>query len=109
MVRHIDQAALQPSGARLELVDDGREEALHADVVVDATGTRAFLGKHFSLTRQIEDLKATATWCYVTGAGGIGPPLERDIQLIVTVPEGWVWWLEGPGRSRDFSPLAPIF
>ena len=19
-------------------------------------------------------------------------------------PEGWVWWLEGPGRSRDFSP-----
>lgn len=75
------------------VVDDGREEALHADVVVDATGTRAFLGKHFSLTRQIEDLKATATWCYVTGAGGIGPPLERDIQLIVTVPEGWVWFI----------------
>ena len=24
-------------------------------------------------------------------------------------PEGWVWGLEGPGRSRDFSPLAPIF
>ena len=20
------------------------------------------------------------------------------------LPEGWVWWLEGPGRSRDFSP-----
>ena len=24
-------------------------------------------------------------------------------------PEDWVWWLEGPGRSRDFSPCAPNF
>jgi flavin-dependent dehydrogenase len=78
----------------MNIVDDhGNATVLHADIVVDATGTRSVLGKHFGLTRPIEDLKATATWCYVRGAGGVGPPLERDIQLIVTVPEGWVWFI----------------
>ena len=77
----------------MTVVDNGQKEEILADVVVDATGTRAVLGKHFGLTRPIDDLKATATWCYVRGAGGIGPPLERDVQLIVTVPEGWVWFI----------------
>jgi halogenation protein CepH len=91
-----------------------REERLMADIVVDATGTRAVLGKHFGLTRPITDLKATATWCYVRGAGGIGPPLERDIQLIVTVPEGWVWFIPLDDErtsvgivANDGTPIDP--
>jgi flavin-dependent dehydrogenase len=68
-------------------------EDIRADFVVDATGPRCLLGRTFNLTRDVQDLQATATWCYVTGAGGVGTPLNRNVQLVVTVPEGWVWFI----------------
>ena len=69
------------------------EQELHADVVVDATGTHCLLGRHFGTTKVVEDLKATAHWTYFRGAGGIGEPLDRDIQLVVSVEEGWIWFI----------------
>jgi flavin-dependent dehydrogenase len=73
--------------------NDTEEYELKADVVVDCTGTRTLLGRTFGLTRVIEDLKATATWCYVRGAGGLDNAIGRNMQLVVTVPEGWVWFI----------------
>jgi len=72
---------------------DGEKEVLTADFVVDATGQRCFLGRSFELTENIEDLQATATYAYFDGLGGVEAPLDRNVQLVVTVPEGWVWWI----------------
>jgi flavin-dependent dehydrogenase len=69
------------------------EREIRASLTVDATGTRCVLGRHFDLTRNVPDLQATATWCYVQGAGGVKPPLHRNVQVVVTVPEGWVWFI----------------
>jgi len=71
---------------------DGEKEML-ADVVVDATGTHRLLGRAFGTTNVVEDLKATAHWTYFRGAGGIGNPLHRDMQLVVSVEEGWIWFI----------------
>ncbi len=85
-------------GARL--LADGRHEDVRADFVVDATGQRCFLGRHFGLTRTVPDLRATATYAWFDGAGGFPGPLHRHIQWIVTVPDGWIWFIPiGPDRT----------
>ena len=95
---HEETTALAPimegervTGLRVRSADGERE--MHADVVVDAAGTHCLLGRAFGTTKVVEDLKATAHWTYFRGAGGIGEPLGRDIQLIVSVEEGWIWFI----------------
>jgi halogenation protein CepH len=69
------------------------EEDLTADFVIDATGSRCLMGRHLKLTQAITDLQATATYGYFVGAGGVGAPLHRTVQVVVTIPEGWVWFI----------------
>lgn len=71
----------------------GVEEDWRAGHVLDASGQRCFLGRHFRGVRVVEDLRATATYAYVEGAGGVPGALGRHVQLIVTVDEGWVWFI----------------
>ena len=71
---------------------DGHREML-ADIIVDATGTHCLLGRAFGTTQVVDDLKATAHWTYFRGAGGLDGPLHRDMQLIVSVEEGWIWFI----------------
>ncbi len=74
--------------------EKGKEpEELHADLVVDASGQRCVLGRAFRLTKDIPDLQATATYGYFKGKAGVDTALGRNVQLVVTVPEGWVWWI----------------
>ncbi len=89
-------------------------EDLRADFVVDATGQRCLLGRQLGLTRTLPDLQATATYAWFDGAGGYPGPLGRHIQWIVTVPDGWVWFIPiGPDRTsvgvvtRDRSRMSP--
>lgn len=62
-------------------------------IVIDASGQRALLGRHFDLHRPVTDLRATATYAYFDGAGGVPGPLGRHVQLVVTIPEGWAWFI----------------
>ncbi|MDP2311850.1 MAG: NAD(P)/FAD-dependent oxidoreductase [Pseudomonadota bacterium] len=85
-------------GARL--LANGRHEDMRADVVIDASGQRCLVGRHFGLTRTVPDLRATATYTWFDGAGGFPGPLGRHIQWIVTVPDGWIWFIPiGPDRT----------
>lgn len=85
-------------GARLRSGDT--TEDLHADFVVDATGQRCLVGRHFGLTRVVPDLRSTATYTYFDGAGGFPGPLGRHVQWVVTVPDGWIWFIPvGPDRT----------
>jgi len=76
------------TGVRL---DSG--ETLRARFVVDASGQRCLFGRAFSLTTDIPDMRATATYAYYDGAGGVPGPLARHVQLVVAVREGWVWFI----------------
>jgi flavin-dependent dehydrogenase len=69
------------------------EETLDADLVIDATGTRCLMGRHLGLTQEVKDLQATATYAYYEGAGGADKTLGRSVQIVVTVPEGWIWFI----------------
>ena len=71
----------------------GTEEHWPASHVIDASGQRCLLGNHFGMIRAIEDMHATATYAYFEGAGGVDGVLGRHVQLVVTVDEGWVWFI----------------
>lgn len=62
-------------------------------VVLDGSGQRCVLGRHFDLQESVPDLQSTATYGYFDGAGGHPGPLGRHVQLVVTIPEGWVWFI----------------
>lgn len=66
---------------------------LAARYVVDASGQRALVGRALGLVESLDDLRSTATYAYFDGAGGVPGPLGRHVQLIVTVPEGWAWFI----------------
>ncbi|TNF32750.1 MAG: FAD-dependent oxidoreductase [Deltaproteobacteria bacterium] len=82
---------------------DGAE--LDADFVIDASGQRCLLGRHFDLTVPVEDMRATATYTYYDGAGGVPGVLGRHVQLVVTVDEGWVWFIP---ISRDRTSVGVV-
>ena len=70
--------------------------ALHdqpAQVVLDCTGQGCFLGRRLGQTRLVGDLRATATYAYFEGAGGVPGPLGRHVQWVVSLPQGWAWFI----------------
>lgn len=102
----IEAAAAQGVDVRQEIevtapiVEDGRVTGLrtsagdlHARFVIDATGQRRLLGRAFGLVEDIADMRATATYTYFEGAGGVPGPLGRHVQLVVAVDEGWIWFI----------------
>ncbi|MCB9793574.1 MAG: tryptophan 7-halogenase [Alphaproteobacteria bacterium] len=79
-------------GLRLRL-PSGEEREERADLVLDASGQSCVLGRALGLQEAIPDLRATATYAYYEGAGGVPGVLGRHVQLVVTVPEGWLWFI----------------
>lgn len=82
--------------------------------VLDASGQRALLGRAFGLVQPVPDLLSTATYAYFDGCGGVPGVLGREVQLIVSVPEGWIWFIPiSPTRTsvgvvvRERARLSP--
>jgi flavin-dependent halogenase len=80
-------------GGRVRGVRLAGGEVLEARVVIDASGQRCLLGRAFGLTSEVPDLQATSTYAYYDGAGGAPGPLGRHVQQVVTVKDGWVWFI----------------
>jgi halogenation protein CepH len=74
----------------VELTDGSFEEA---DLVLDASGQRCLVGRQQGTLRMVQDLRCSATYAYVEGAGGVPGVLGRHVQWVVTVPEGWAWFI----------------
>ena len=70
--------------------DEVDQPATH---VLDCTGQRGVLGRALGGTRLVSDLQASATYAYFDGAGGVPGPLGRHVQLVVSLPEGWAWFI----------------
>ncbi|MFT4976927.1 MAG: flavin-dependent dehydrogenase [Myxococcota bacterium] len=86
-------------GVRVQL-PSGAEVVEPADVVLDASGQSALLGRALKLQQPIRDLRSTASYAYYDGAGGVEGVLGRHVQLVVTVPEGWIWFIPtSPSRT----------
>lgn len=73
--------------------EHGREERVLADVVIDASGQRCWIGRALRLAEDVEDMRATATYTYFDGAGGAPGVLGRNVQMVVSIDEGWVWFI----------------
>ena len=86
----------------VELRDGGR---VQADVFFDATGQRCLIGRHLRLTRQVTDLKCTATYTYYRGAGGFPGTLGRHVQWVVTTEAGWCWFIP---VSADITSVGVV-
>ncbi len=71
----------------------GREESVRADYVIDASGQRCLLGRAFDLAEDVGDMRATATYGYVDGAGGASGALGRHVQMVESVSDGWCWFI----------------
>jgi flavin-dependent dehydrogenase len=61
--------------------------------VLDCTGQRCLIGRRLGGTRLVADMQATATYAYFDGAGGVDGPLGRHVQLVVSLPQGWAWFI----------------
>jgi halogenation protein CepH len=68
-------------------------ETVRANLVVDASGQSCVLGRKLGLHADVPDMHATATYAYYDGAGGVPGPLGRHVQLVVTLKEGWAWFI----------------
>lgn len=72
---------------------DGSTEAVHATVVVDCSGQATVLGRALGLMQQHTDLRSLAVYGYFDGCDGLPGALGRDATYIVSVPQGWVWFI----------------
>lgn len=68
-------------------------DILEASVVVDASGQRAMIGKQLGWVENVEDLRSVAVYGYFENAAGLPEPFCRHVQYIVTIPEGWIWFI----------------
>ena len=75
-------------GVRLE-----SGERIEADYVIDASGQRCLIGNKMGWVETVDDLKSVAAYSYFEGAGGLEGALNRHVQYVVTVPQGWIWFI----------------
>jgi len=68
-------------------------ERVRPRVVVDASGQRCVVGRMLGEPETVADLRSTATYGYWDGCGGVDGPLGRHVQYVVTIPEGWAWFI----------------
>lgn len=73
--------------------EDGVERVIPGDFLIDASGQSGLMGRQLQLTQLVTDLQSTASYAYFDGAGGVPGPLGRQVQLVVTVEEGWAWFI----------------
>ncbi len=111
-------ACAERNGAKIEaaevlgpVVDEGRvvgvrvrsngaEHVERARLVLDASGQHRVLARALTEQVAVPDMNATATYAYFDGAGGVPGVLGRHVQWVVTVPEGWIWFIPiSPDRT----------
>ena len=74
--------------------EDGREERIHAKVIVDASGQTAMIGNKFNMLEKDQDLKKGAVWTYYKEAyRDKGRDAGATLVLQTKGKEGWFWYI----------------
>lgn len=80
-----------PSSAAVRCVDDnGKEQLIPAQFVVDASGQNGLLGRQFGLRRWDQSFRNLAVYAYYEGAGRLPDPAATNI-FIESYIHGWLW------------------
>lgn len=66
---------------------------LDIDWLIDASGQRCWTGRKMGTIQNHPDLQSIATYAYFDHCSGLPNSLARHAQYIVTIPEGWVWFI----------------
>jgi flavin-dependent dehydrogenase len=92
--------------------EDGRQEDVHAKVVVDASGQSALIGNKFNLLVKDTSLKKGAVWTYFKGAyRDTGKDSGATLVLQTKGKKGWFWYIPlhnditSVGIVRSFDQL----
>jgi halogenation protein CepH len=93
VVEQAEVTGVLRDGGRVTGVTVAGRGEVGADAVLDCTGQRCLVGRSLGLTRLVSDLQATATYGYYDGAGGVPGPLGRHVQLVVSIADGWAWFI----------------
>ena len=80
-------------------------EVIHPKFVVDASGQSCFLGRKMQWYQPVQDLQSIAIYAYFQHAGGVQGVLGRHVQLVVTVEEGWIWFIP---VSADITSIGLV-
>lgn len=80
---------------------DGREEALAAQVVVDASGSAGVLSRTLGLKRR--DALRTVALCGYWRGSGVPPAVSPDNTLFETHPSGWLWSVRRADGLRNVT------
>jgi len=98
----VEAKELRRAGDRVVGVDE-----LDADCVIDASGQRCLVGRALGLTRLVSDLRCSATYGYFTGCGGFPGVLGRHVQWVVSVPDGWAWFIPISAERTSVGVVGP--
>lgn len=75
--------------------------------VVDASGQTCLVGRSLGHQQVVTDLRSSATYGYFRGAGGVPGPLGRHVQLVVSVDDGWVWFIPTSPELTSVGVVTP--
>lgn len=73
--------------------ESGPAGAVAARPVVDASGQRRLLARAHGRVEDVPDRRATAAYADRHGPGGEPGPLGRHARRVVTLDDGWAWFI----------------
>jgi len=90
----------------LRWVDEtGVEGVERPDLVLDASGQAAVVGRALGLRRFDRDFRNMAVYAYYDGAGRLDPPDETNI-LVEAYADGWCWVIPLPGGRASVGAVV---
>jgi flavin-dependent dehydrogenase len=91
---HVDEPVVEGAGGDARVVGVRAGGEVHrAAWVLDASGQASVIGRRLGQPEDVEDMRAVATYAYYDGAGGVAGPLGRHVQLVVSIEDGWAWFI----------------
>ncbi len=95
-------------GVRVQ-TDDGREDTVHAKVVVDASGQSTMLQNRFKLRLWDPILNKGAIWTYYRGAyRDTGRDEGATVVIQTTNKKGWWWYIPQHDNTVSVGVVAPF-
>jgi flavin-dependent dehydrogenase len=90
--------------------EDGGEEFVPADVVVDASGQSALISNKLKLREPDLKLKNASVWAYFQGAAREPGKLDVGATLVLSLKgkKGWFWYIPQHNDTVSVGVVAPL-
>jgi len=96
------------TGVRIQR-EDGKEETVHADIVVDASGQSSMIQSRLNLRKWDPVLRKSACWTYWEGAyRDTGRDEGATMVLQTASKNGWFWYIPQHNNIVSVGVVAPF-